>query len=104
MKERGAYPCWKLSPTFRAGNLGRLCQIMHILLVSNSRLVRCSPCFWAAVLLCAYGLADCLPAPAQPDASIAELRRSFASPPDSSRIMMRWWWFGPAVAKPELTR
>lgn len=36
--------------------------------------------------------------------SIDELQRLFKSPPDDSRIMMRWWWFGPAVAKPELER
>ncbi len=35
---------------------------------------------------------------------LAELHRNFAAPPDSSRIMMRWWWFGPAVEKPEITR
>ena len=40
----------------------------------------------------------------EPNASIAELRRSFANPPDSSRIMMRWWWFGPAVNDVELTK
>jgi hypothetical protein len=33
-----------------------------------------------------------------------ELHRSFQSPPDSSRIMVRWWWFGPAATKPEVTR
>jgi len=38
------------------------------------------------------------------DASIDELHRSFQDPPDSSRIMMRWWWFGPAATRPELTR
>jgi alpha-L-rhamnosidase len=26
----------------------------------------------------------------------------FLNPPDDCRIMMRWWWFGPAVDKPEL--
>lgn len=35
---------------------------------------------------------------------IDELQRGFASPPDDARIMMRWWWFGPAVTKPELER
>jgi hypothetical protein len=25
-------------------------------------------------------------------------------PPDDARIMMRWWWFGPAVTKPEIER
>ncbi len=33
-----------------------------------------------------------------------DLRRAFATPPDNSRIMMRWWWFGGAVEKPELER
>ena len=33
-----------------------------------------------------------------------EVRRSFENPPDNSRLMMRWWWFGPAVTKPELQR
>jgi hypothetical protein len=33
-----------------------------------------------------------------------EVRRGFENPPDNSRIMMRWWWFGPAVNKPELER
>lgn len=33
-----------------------------------------------------------------------DLRRGFERPPEDSRIMMRWWWFGPAVTKPELER
>jgi hypothetical protein len=33
-----------------------------------------------------------------------QLRKSFAHPPDDCRIMMRWWWFGPAVTKPEIRR
>ncbi len=41
---------------------------------------------------------------AQTDASIDQLRESFNRPPDDCRIMMRWWWFGPAVTKPELLR
>jgi hypothetical protein len=35
---------------------------------------------------------------------LAQLQRSFAEPPDDTRIMMRWWWFGPAVTKTELER
>ncbi len=34
----------------------------------------------------------------------ASLQTAFAKPPDDSRILMRWWWFGPAVTKPELER
>src|SRR6185295_19391782 len=37
-------------------------------------------------------------------APIDGLQRSFIDPPDNSRIMMRWWWFGPAVTKTELER
>ena len=36
--------------------------------------------------------------------SIEELQRGFARPPDDTKIMMRWWWFGPAVTKSELER
>ncbi len=50
---------------------------------------------WSLVLLAA-GLAGAQPA--------ADLRRGFENPPDDARIMMRWWWFGPAVTKPELER
>jgi hypothetical protein len=35
---------------------------------------------------------------------IAELQQSFQNPPDDSRIMMRWWWFGPAVSSTEIDR
>src|SRR4029078_6299554 len=35
-------------------------------------------------------------------APIDDLQRSFVNPPDEPRIMMRWWWFGPAVTKAEL--
>ncbi|HEY7088203.1 MAG TPA: glycosyl hydrolase, partial [Tepidisphaeraceae bacterium] len=37
-------------------------------------------------------------------ADIDQLQQSFAHPPDDARIMVRWWWFGPAVTKPELER
>ncbi len=32
------------------------------------------------------------------------LKQHFQRPPDDARIMMRWWWFGPAVTRPELER
>jgi hypothetical protein len=34
--------------------------------------------------------------------SSKDLRQGFLNPPDDARPMMRWWWFGPAVTKPEL--
>ena len=43
-------------------------------------------------------------AAAQLDGSLRALEQSFANPPDDCRIMVRWWWFGPAVTKPELQR
>jgi hypothetical protein len=30
--------------------------------------------------------------------------QTFLSPPENARVMMRWWWFGPSVTKPELLR
>jgi hypothetical protein len=35
---------------------------------------------------------------------VADVRRAFADPPPDSRIMMRWWWFGPSVSKAQLER
>ena len=52
-------------------------------------------------LLSIFRTSLCL-AQAEPDLSL--LKDSFAHPLDDSRIMMRWWWFGPAVAKPEIKR
>ena len=53
-------------------------------------------------VLGALGLsaACCLPAAD----TLADLKKSFASPPADARIMVRWWWFGPSVTKPELER
>jgi lysophospholipase L1-like esterase len=43
------------------------------------------------------------PTPIPPE-TIAALYRQFQAPPDDARPMMRWWWFGPAVTKPELQK
>jgi hypothetical protein len=48
--------------------------------------------------------AGCLLLTAATPATLADLRQSFERPPDDARIMVRWWWFGPAVVKPELER
>src|SRR5512137_2909743 len=37
-------------------------------------------------------------------ADTGQLQRSFDRPPDDARIMVRWWWFGPAVTRPQLER
>ncbi|MGH9840808.1 MAG: glycosyl hydrolase [Blastocatellia bacterium] len=40
----------------------------------------------------------------QSSSPITELQHQFRNPPDDTRIMMRWWWFGPTVTKAELER
>ncbi len=37
-------------------------------------------------------------------APVDDLQKSFLNPPDDSRIMMRWWWFGPSVTKAQLEK
>lgn len=34
--------------------------------------------------------------------SIETIRKDFMNPPNEARPMVRWWWFGPAVVKPEI--
>ena len=53
------------------------------------------------VLVSILQLAPCV---AQSPLSLDDLRKAFAHPPDDCRIMMRWWWFGPAVTKAEIQR
>lgn len=36
--------------------------------------------------------------------TLSAVRRGFSEPPADSRIMMRWWWFGPSVTKAEIER
>jgi hypothetical protein len=50
----------------------------------------------------ARGQAGVAPSAAAP--ALAALRRSFETPPDDARIMMRWWWFGPSVTPAGLER
>ena len=38
------------------------------------------------------------------DLEISALQDSFRNPPEDSKIMVRWWWFGPAVTTVELDR
>jgi hypothetical protein len=37
-------------------------------------------------------------------AGLADLERTFRTPPDDARIMMRWWWFGPTITRAGLER
>ena len=51
------------------------------------------------------GIAFCLLASALTAfADVTSLESSFQAPPDDARILMRWWWFGPAVTKTEVAR
>lgn len=36
--------------------------------------------------------------------TVATMRKDFLNPPNETRPMVRWWWFGPAVVKPEILR
>ena len=61
-------------------------------------------------LLCALCLLSALPLGILPtrrlsaQTPIANLKTHFENPPDDTRPMMRWWWFGAAVEKPEILR
>lgn len=37
-------------------------------------------------------------------ATVEQVAKMLADPPAEARIMMRWWWFGPAVTRQELAR
>jgi hypothetical protein len=61
---------------------------------------RLAACTVAAAL--SFSLAQTLPAQTAP--SIETLRKDFLNPPNEARPMVRWWWFGLAVVKPEILR
>jgi hypothetical protein len=50
---------------------------------------------WPALLLCFSTILFA-------QDTLSELRQHFQDPPANARPIMRWWWFGPAVTKPEL--
>jgi hypothetical protein len=61
-------------------------------------------------LLCVLCLFSALPLGILPpralraETAIANLKTQFENPPDDTKPMMRWWWFGVAVEKPEILR
>jgi glycosyl hydrolase family 106( putative alpha-L-rhamnosidase) len=70
---------------------------------------RCAAPLLAALLLTARGSARLRPETSEAglqthltDAGITEVQRLFTDPPANSRIMMRWWWFGPSATREEL--
>src|SRR6185312_1774354 len=58
--------------------------------------------YFAVCLVSFFGITTCSVS-AEP-ANFSQLRDSLQNPPPDSRIMMRWWWFGPAVQNEELER
>jgi hypothetical protein len=62
-----------------------------------------APCALAAALLCAVTAHAASSAPVVFN-KFTDVAARLASPPDDAKPMMRWWWFGPAVTKPELER
>lgn len=40
----------------------------------------------------------------RPADNVDALLAAFRNPPDNAKPMVRWWWFGPAVTKPEILR
>ena len=62
------------------------------------------PAITLAILLAALLAARSASVKAEQGGGIEEMQGRFQSPQDDARIMMRWWWFGPAVTKAEITR
>ncbi|MES3021427.1 MAG: glycosyl hydrolase [Pseudomonadota bacterium] len=46
----------------------------------------------------------CASACASASTTVAQVAARLSAPPDDARAMVRWWWFGPSVTKPELER
>ena len=72
---------------------------MDIKLVPSCLHIACVVC----LALLPFGLFS-QPAKSPARNSLDNLRHEFQAPPENSRIMMRWWWFGPSVAHDELER
>ena len=60
------------------------------------------PWLHVSSILLLMGILACVAQASADD--LDRVRAGFQRPPDDCRIMMRWWWFGPSVAKPELQR
>jgi hypothetical protein len=56
-------------------------------------------------LISALALVVCsLPAQTPHSGSIQQIEQGFLTPPAEARPMVRWWWFGVAVTRPEILR
>ena len=63
-----------------------------------------SAAFRWTLLVLLFVVALALPRPSLAQPSTADLHAQFLNPPADARPIMRWWWFGPAVTKPELQK
>jgi len=68
----------------------------HFLPLANQRLT--------TKIATTISLAIALSTPLFSQTSIEQLRQNFQNPPADAKPMMRWWWFGTAVEKPEILR
>ena len=57
-----------------------------------------------ALTLAALALAPAASLRAADVAATENLQKNFAAPPMEARPLVRWWWFGPAVTKPQLEK
>lgn len=64
----------------------------------------CGSAFVAGALACAAALNAQTADPPNAQTNLHTFAATFKSPPNDARPMIRWWWFGPAVTKPELAR
>ncbi|MEO8737887.1 MAG: glycosyl hydrolase [Edaphobacter sp.] len=63
---------------------------------------RVHPIASLSLLIAALACTSSTPAIAQ--TSIQTIHQNFKNPPASAKPMVRWWWFGTAVVKPEILR
>ena len=96
MLDRGEQPsAFSFQPSaFRGVRKARFSAV-HLLSMTRARLG----------MLGGIALAvSCIAFAQSPNSHPDPLRQGFLNPPPDARPIMRWWWFGPAVTKPELAR
>ena len=66
--------------------------------------MKSSPRSWTLLFFVALALAPASALRAADTTAVDTLQKNFAAPPDETRPNVRWWWFGPAVTKPQLEK
>jgi hypothetical protein len=77
--------------------MSRLCNSIQFCRTQTVQLFATQWARKVAILLAATAMLNV-------QASGQQLREGFLNPPADARPMMRWWWFGPSVTKPELKK